>query len=67
MSITHSPTQTFPELRLARRECSGDDQRSCASSDDDYDDDYGDYDDDDDDDDYNMSHSIVNANLYKDV
>ena len=51
MSITHSPTQTFPELRLARRECSGDDQRSCASSDDDYDDDYGDYDDDDDDDD----------------
>ena len=45
MSITHSPTQTFPELRLARRECSGDDQRSCASSDDDED-----YDDDDDDD-----------------
>ena len=61
MSITHSPTQTFPELRLARRECSGDDQRSCASSDDDYDGDYGD------DDDYNMSHSLVNANLYKDV
>ena len=66
MSITHSPTQTFPELRLARRECSDDDQRSCASSDDDddgddYDGDYGD------DDDYNMSHLTVERHLYKDV
>ena len=32
LNITHSPTRTFPELHLARRVYSGDDQRNCASS-----------------------------------